>query len=201
MQLITFIRDIPEFKLLNEQDRFVLIKNNFPLIFLMRQCLNYDTNRDLIIYSEAESEEYSIARRQLSCYCYGKQLCLQVNQLCRSVKKISDDDPIVLQLMMVILAFTKITSVEDIVVDEQPALINSKQVYEAQSVYLSLLFRYMTEKYSSYYQAARQYSRLIQKTIQMRMLIRTYQQVLQEQLGNTSDEEINPVFKSVLRLH
>ncbi|CAF1196157.1 unnamed protein product, partial [Didymodactylos carnosus] len=149
----------------------------------------------------AESEEYAVARRQLSCYCYGKQFDLQFNQLCRSIKKISDDDPIILQLMMVILTFTESMLVEDIVVNEQPVLMNSKQVYEAQSIYLSLLFRYMIEKYATYYQAARQYSRLIQKTIQMPVLLRTYQQLLREQLDDASDEEINPVLKSILRLH
>ncbi|CAF0867878.1 unnamed protein product [Didymodactylos carnosus] len=201
MKLITFIRNIPEFKLLNEQDRFVLVKYNFSLIFFMCVCLNYDTNRDLVINLELESEECVIAQRQLLSYCYGKEFNLQFNQLCRSIKKLTDNDPIILQLMMVILTFTKSMFVEDIVVNEQPALTNSKQVYDAQSLYLSLLFRYMIEKYATYYQAARRYSRLIQKTIQMQMLVRTCQQVLQEQLNDTSDGEINPVLKSILRLH
>ena len=131
MKLITFIRNIAEFKLLNEQDRVVLVKNNFPLIFSMCVCLSYDINRDLVIDSEAESEEYAIARRQLSCCCYGKQFDLQFNQVCRSIKKMSDDDPLILQLMMVILTFTEIMSVEDIPVNEQPTLMNSNQVYEA----------------------------------------------------------------------
>jgi hypothetical protein len=102
--------------------------------------------------------------------------------------------------MMVIMIFTKSISVEDIVVNEQSALMNSKQVYEVQSIYTSLLFRYMIEKYSSYYQAARQYSQLIQKIVQMQMSVRTYQQLLQEQLPDTSDEEINPILKTILRL-
>ncbi|CAF4639343.1 unnamed protein product, partial [Didymodactylos carnosus] len=160
-----------------------------------------DTNRDLVINLELESEECVIAQRQLLSYCYGKEFNLQFNQLCRSIKKLTDNDPIILQLMMVILTFTKSMFVEDIVVNEQPALTNSKQVYDAQSLYLSLLFRYMIEKYATYYQAARRYSRLIQKTIQMQMLVRTCQQVLQEQLNDTSDGEINPVLKSILRLH
>ena len=201
MKLITFIRSIPEFKLLDEQDRLVLVKHNFPLTFSMCACLNYDANRDLIINSEAETEEHAVAYRQLACYCYGKQFDLEFNQLCRSIKTISDDDPIILQLMMVIFTFTKVMSVEDIVVHEQPTLVNDKQVYEAQSVYISLLFRYMIKKYAAYYQAARQYSRLIQQTIQMQMLLRTYQQILQEQLDETSGEEINPILKSILHLH
>jgi hypothetical protein len=200
MKLITFIRTIPEFESLTGQDRFMLVKYNSPLIFTMRQCLDYDANRDLVIDSEAESEDYAIACRQLVCYGYGKHLNLQSHQLFRSIKKITNEDPVILQLMMVIMIFTKSISVEDIVVNEQSALMNSKQVYEVQSIYTSLLFRYMIEKYSSYYQAARQYSQLIQKIVQMQMSVRTYQQLLQEQLPDTSDEEINPILKTILRL-
>ncbi|CAF1083081.1 unnamed protein product [Didymodactylos carnosus] len=163
---------IPEFESLTGQDRFVLVKYNSPLVFIMRLCLIYDADRDLVIDSETESEEYAIACRQLSCYGYGEHLDLQSNQLFRSIKKITDEDPVILQLLMVIMIFTRSISVDDIVADEQPALLNSKQVYEAQSIYTSLLFRYMIEKYSSCYQAARQYSQLIQKIVQMQIRYR-----------------------------
>ena len=200
MKFITFIRNLPEFKLLNEQDRFVLVKYNIPLAFSMYACLNYDTDRDLLINLEAESEEHAVVCRQLAYYGYGEHLNLQSKQLLRSIKKITEGDPLILQLMMIIMIFTNSASLEDIVVNEKPDLIYTKQVYEAQSIYLSLLFRYMIEKYASYYQAARQYSQLIQKVVQMQMLVRTYQQVLQEQLVNTSDEEMNPISKSILHL-
>ena len=57
MKLVTFIRNIPEFELLNEQDRFTLFKYNSPLVFFMYLSLNYDTNRDMIINSHVETEE------------------------------------------------------------------------------------------------------------------------------------------------
>ena len=201
MQLITFIRSIPEFKLLNEEDRFVLVKYNFLLIFSMCVCLNYDTSRDLVINLEAESEEYAVACRQLACYCYGEHLQLQGTQLLRSIKKITDEDPVILQLMMIIMIFTNSISVEYIVTNEQPVLMNTEQVYGAQSIYTSLLFRYMIKKYSNYYQAARRYSQLIQKILQIQILVRAHQQLLQEQLVGTSDEEVDPLSKSILRLY
>ena len=201
MKLITFIRNIPEFKLFNEQNRFMLVKYNFPLVFAMGLCLDYDANRDIVIHREAESEEYDVAFRQLSSSCYGKSFDLQVNELLRSTKKIIDDDPIILQLMMVILTFAKINSVEDIAVNEQLAFMNSKQVYEAESIYTSLLFRYMIDKYSTYDQAARRYSQLIQKTVEVKMLVRIYQNFLREQLAGANDGEVNPVFKSIFSLH
>ena len=57
MKLVTFIRNIPEFELLNEQDRFTLFKYNSPLVFFMSLSLNYDRNRDMIINSHVETEE------------------------------------------------------------------------------------------------------------------------------------------------
>ncbi|CAF0816571.1 unnamed protein product [Adineta steineri] len=201
MKLITFIRSIPEFEFLNEQDRFILFKYNSPLVLYMRICLCYDINRDLVFDPEAQSEECAIACKQLSQYCYGEQLDSASTQLFRSIKNVTDDDPIILQLMLIILTFTKSLSVENIVENEQSTFMNSKQVDEAQSIYASLLFRYMIKKYSTYYQAARQYSQLIQKILQTQMLIRTFQQFFQEQLVDTRDDELNPIMKSILGLH
>lgn len=200
MKLITFIRAIPEFELLNEHDRFTLFKYNSPLVFFMRLCLNYDTNRDLVIISEVESDEYATACKQLSYFCYGEQLHSELNRLLRSLKETADDDPVILQLIMVILVFVKGASAENIVPTEELVLMNSKQVFEVQSSYASLLFRYLMRKNSTYYKAVRQYSQLIQKTIQMQLLVQRYQKFLQEQLIDTRDEEINPVMKSILRL-
>jgi hypothetical protein len=99
------------------------------------------------------------------------------------------------------MIFTKSVSVEDIVANKQSTFVNSKQFYGVQSIYTSLLFSYMIEKYSSYYEAARRYSQLIQNIVQMQMLVRTYQQLLQEQLGDINDEEINTISQSILRLY
>jgi len=201
MKLVTFIRNIPEFELLNEQDRFTLFKYNSPLVFFMYLSLNYDTNRDMIINSHVETEEYAIACKQLSFYCYGEQLTSQLNRLLRSVKEIVENDAIILQLMMIILVFVKGASMGDIVSNQELILFDSEQVYQAQSTYISLLFRYMIKKQSTYDQAVRQYSQLIQKIIQMQMLVQTHQQFLQQQLIGTRDEEVNPVMKSILCLH
>ncbi|UJR17948.1 hypothetical protein I4U23_004847 [Adineta vaga] len=200
LKIITFIRSIPEFELLNEQDRFILVKYNSPLVFFMRLCLHYDMQKDLIIDCQAENEERAMLLKQLSYYCFGDPLELLSTEVLRSIKKITDDDPNILQLMLIILTFAKSVSAEDIVLNEQPILVNSKQVYEIQSIYTNLLFRYMIEKYSTYNQAIRHYSQLIQKILQMQVLIRNYQEFLHEQLTGTSDDEVNPIIKSILRL-
>jgi hypothetical protein len=116
----------------------------------------------------------------MSFYCYGEQFCLQSDQLFRSMKEIADNDSIILQLMAIILMFAKSASIEDSAAAQELVLTNSKQVYEAQSIYTSLLFRYMIQIYPTYYQTVCQYSRLIQKTIQMQMLLRKYQHFFQE---------------------
>ncbi|CAF0815867.1 unnamed protein product [Adineta steineri] len=138
MKLITFIRSIPEFEFLNEQDRFILFKYNSPLVLYMRICLCYDIDRDLVFDPEVQSEEYAIVCKQLSQYCFGKQLDSASTQLFRSIKNVTDDDPIILQLMLIILTFTKSLSVENIVENEQSTFMNSKQVDEAQSIYAKL---------------------------------------------------------------
>ena len=117
-----------------------------------------------------------------------------------SISKIADNDPMILQLMMTILVFVKTDSAEDAADNRESLLISGRQVFEAQSIYTSLLFRYMMEKYSTYHEAVRRYSQLIQKTIQMQMLARTYQTYLQEQLHGITDDEINPILKSIIHL-
>lgn len=200
LKLVAFFRNIPEFESLCGRDRFILFKYNCPLVFFIRLCLNYDTSRDLIIDSEADTEEYAVACKHMAYQCYGEQLPVQLNQLYQSTKEIVGDDPLILQLMMIIMVFANNVSVEDIAVSEDVALSNSRQVYQAQSIYTSLLFRYMMGKYSTYDQAVWRYSRLIQKTIQMQMLAQTYRKFLQEHLIDARDEEIHPVMKSILRM-
>lgn len=201
VQLITFIRNTPEFESLNGHDRFILVKYNSSLLMCMYRCLHFDVNRDLVIDAEVESEEYAIAVQQISRCCYGMEVSLQMDQLCRSIKKITDDDPIILQLMIIIMTFVKGNEIEEIIMNEELSLLSNKQVYEGQSTYTSLLFRYMIEKYSGYYQAVRQYSQLIQKIMQTQMLVQTYRKLSREQLADASDDEIHPILKSALDLH
>ncbi|CAF1469057.1 unnamed protein product [Adineta ricciae] len=200
MQLITFIRSIPEFESLNEQDRFILVKYNAPLTLYVRLCLHYDLQKELVIVSEVENEEHAAVCKKLCLYSFGNQIESLSTELFRSIKKITGDDPVIFQLMLVILTFTKSVTAEDLIMNDQPVLVNSKQVYEIQSIYTNLLFRYMLQKYSTYNQATRQYSRLIQKILQIQLLVRTYQEFLHEQLVDTGDDEINPIIKSILRL-
>lgn len=200
IKLITFIRYIPEFESLNEQDRFTLFKYNSVLVFFLRLSLNYDIKRDLIIDSEVDSEEYAIACNQMSCNSYGEQLFSQLKQSLRSLKLIADCDPIILQLLMIIFVFVKGASTEHMIPNEELILTNIKQVCEAESIYTSLLFRYLMQKHANYSQAIRQYSQLIHKIIQMQILVEIHQKFLQEHLINTKDDELNPVMKSILRL-
>jgi len=201
LKLITFIRSIPEFELLNEQDRFIIVKYNSPIVIYMYFCLHYNRQKNLVLISDAETEEHAMACQQLSFYCFGVEIELLSVELYRSIKELTNDDPIILQLILVILIFTKSVSAEDIVENEQPIVVSSKQVYEAQSIYADLLFRYMIEKYSTYDQAALRYSKLIQKIFQMQLLARAYQEYLREQLADTRDDELNPITKSILRIN
>ena len=164
-------------------------------------CLHYNRQKNLVLISDAETEEHAMACQQLSFYCFGVEIELLSVELYRSIKELTNDDPIILQLILVILIFTKSVSAEDIVENEQPIVVSSKQVYEAQSIYADLLFRYMIEKYSTYDQAALRYSKLIQKIFQMQLLARAYQEYLREQLADTRDDELNPITKSILRIN
>ncbi|CAF1039905.1 unnamed protein product [Didymodactylos carnosus] len=159
----------------------------------MRLCLTYNVEKDLCIEAEMDEEHAKYMR-----HCFGEEVPTMVKQLTQSVIDSCNRDPLIMQVMLIVMTFIKGLSTEDITALQEPILYNNKQVFEAQSVYTGLLFRYMIDKYSSYLNAVKKYSQLIEKIMQIQTASRKFQQLVCPQLATMV--EINPIVKSLLRI-
>ena len=201
LRLIKFIRNIPEFALLNENDRFILVQNNSPQVLCMYLSLNYDIDRGFVIDTSIEGQEYAFIADQWRRHHLGEQLYSQLHKMFRSIKEITNSDPIILQVIMVILLFAKSILLEDAAINEHLFFQNDKQIFQTQSIYIDLLFRYMVQKFSTYDQAVRQYAQIIHKIVQLITINWNYRQILEKELINIEIDELNPILKSILRFN
>ena len=152
MNFIKFVQSISEFELLNEQDRLTLVKFNLYFSIVIHDPLIFDPNTELWysnhdkINSTSASEKILAQRfKNLYTICFGHELtqeCIAVNH---ALIKLTNNDPMIIQLLMIIVIFLKGLSL-----DENPSsiLIDTKTVLHIQLKYIDLLIRYLLQRIS-----------------------------------------------------
>ncbi len=199
VKLINFIRQIPEFEELDESDRLILVKHNLTLLFLIRHALTYDTTRELIYHDNLNGsispsdEAYAQHCKSLFILCYGYEFNREALSILRSVCDIVDKDPIVVQLLMLIMIFLKGLSIND---DQQPPLNDAKHVFRIHSKYTDLLFRYFIHR-SSFDAAVLKMIRITEALIRSQRLMRDFHQYIKSKVDVNY---VNPLMRSLLNL-
>jgi hypothetical protein len=200
VKLINFLREIPEFEQLDEHDRLILVKYNLTLLFLMRHSLTFDSVREIcyeLDTSDAISptdEAFAQHYKSLFILCYGYEFNRAVMSILHVLVNLINKDPSVTQLLMIIMIFSKGLSADD---DDQEPLLNDEQrVFNAQSKYTDLLFRYLMEK-SSFESVAIKMMRITEQLIKIQQVFRDFQQHIKNKVDINY---INPLMKSLFRL-
>jgi len=143
-RLITFYKLLPEFSSLNEQDKLILIKyNTLPLLFI-RAALNYDPVAD--IYHERGTDD---------CVFPGKDLiqCFSLHQYERSTRCVcrilnaSQNDRILIQILLIIMLFSKGSSLCTYLDEAEPVAGDVLSIYNAQNIFIDLLWKYCENKF------------------------------------------------------
>jgi len=199
IKLINFIRQIPEFEELNENDRLILVKHNLTLLFVIRHALTFDTTRELVYDDNLSSsvspsdEAFAHHCKSIFILCYGYEFNREFLSILRSVCHIVDQDPIVVQLLMLIMIFLKGLSIND---DQQPSLNDGKHVFHIHSKYTDLLFRYFIHR-SSFDAAVLTMMRVTEVLIRSQRLIRDFHRYVKSKVDAT---HVNPLMRSLLNL-
>ena len=199
LKLINFLRQIPEFDQLNEGDRLMLVKHNLTLLFMVFHALTFDTTRELIYhnnlsYSVSSSDE-AFAQHCKSLYilCYGYEINREFFAILRTFSDIIDKDPIVVQLLMVMMIFLNgLWATED----QQSLLNDGFHVFHIHSKYTDLLFRYLMER-SSFDAAALKMMQITNVLIKGQRMMRDFHQNVKMKVDPNC---INPLMKSLLHL-
>jgi hypothetical protein len=199
VKLINFLREIPEFDQLDERDRLILVKYNLTLLFLLRHVLSFDSRREICYDHEingpvSPSEEaFAQHCKSLFILCYGYEFNRIVMSILHSLVDIVNKDPIIVQLLMLIMIFSKGLSADD---DQQSILFDGRSVFYAQSKYTDLLFRYLIER-SSLDAATTKMIRVTEQLLKIQRVWRDFEQYVKSRVDLTN---INPLMKSLLRL-
>jgi hypothetical protein len=199
LKLINFLREIPEFEQLDEHDRLILVKYNLTLLFLLRHSLTFDPAREICydldtpdVISPTE-EAFAHHCKSLFILCYGYEFSRAVMSILHVMFNLINKDPIITQLIMLIMIFSKGLSADD---DQEPILNDEQRVFNAQSKYTDLLFRYLMEK-SSFEIVAIKMTRITEQLLKIQKVSRDFQQYLKDKVDVTY---INPLMRSLLHL-
>ncbi|UJR23930.1 hypothetical protein I4U23_026902 [Adineta vaga] len=199
VKLINFVRIIPEFEQLDEHDRLILVKYNLTLLFLIRHSLNFDSARELCYDLDTtdvvspNDEAFAQHCKSLFILCYGYEFNRTIMSILHILVNIVNKDPIIVQLLMLIAIFSKGLSSGD---EQEPILNDQYSVYNAQSKYIDLLFRYLLQK-SSFEIVVVKMTRITEQLMKIQKVMRDFQQYIRSKVDLT---HINPLMKSLLHL-
>jgi hypothetical protein len=141
MKLIHFFQQIDEFENLNVDDRFTLVKYNLLPLFLIQKCHCYDP---LTGKFANRSNEDASKRRQFFALCYGSSGIRETYlNFIRSFSMITDYDSTLINLILVMLLFSKGLSMSE----NEPILNDVLAVNKAQSHYARLTWNYLLYKH------------------------------------------------------
>ncbi|CAF1125607.1 unnamed protein product [Rotaria sordida] len=199
IKLINFLREIPEFKQLDEDNRLILVKYNLTLLFFMYHSLNFDSVREIFYDLDTgdtvspNEEAFAQYRKSLFILCYGYEFNKTVMSIFHVLANIINKDPIIIQLLMLIMIFSKGLSAND---DHEPLLNDERHVFYAQSKYTDLLFRYLMEQ-SSFEVVIMKITHIIEQLLKIQKVSRDFRQYIRSNIDVT---HVNPLMKSLLHL-
>ncbi|CAF0975383.1 unnamed protein product [Adineta steineri] len=199
VKLINFIREIPEFEQLDEHDRLILVKYNLTLLFLIRHSLTFDSVRELCYDLDTTDtisptdEAFALQCKSLFILCYGYEFNQAVIAILHVLVNIVNKDPIIVQLLMLIMIFSKGLSADN---EREPILNDEQRVYHAQAKYTDLLFRYLLQK-SSYENVTTKMTRITEQLLKIQKLLRDFHQYIKSKVDLN---HINPLMRSLFQL-
>ena len=143
-RLITYFKLLPEFSSLNDHDKFILIKHNTFTLSYIRAALNYNPLTNT--YHEPNTGE---------CVFTGNDLiqCLSLHQYERSINCIRNlldaslDDRFLLEVLLIIMVFSKGSSICTYIGEMEPVAHDTLSIYQAQNVFIDILWKYCENKF------------------------------------------------------
>ncbi|UJR13072.1 hypothetical protein I4U23_000096 [Adineta vaga] len=200
MKLINFIRLIPEFDLLKEEDRIILVKSNLILLLVLRELLLFDYKKQIIyddninITNQFEKDKFAHCFKSLCILFYGyEEIEFYLSNLSFIINIIDDNDPLIIQLLMIILLFQKGISINN---EYLWSLIDEKTIFHIHFKYIELLFRYLIHRYS-FSKAIFKILNIVQSIFKIQLSAKRYQEIVQMKNDN---HLINPLLKSLLEI-
>ncbi|CAF4159828.1 unnamed protein product [Adineta steineri] len=185
---------------LNENDWLFILKYNLCSLILVRDSLTFDTTRELCYeddvddrYNSMSSNNKAFAERWKSLFmlCYSYELNRLLFNILHTLHSLIDNDPIIVQLLMLSMIFLKGSSCLE---RQEPILDDSKHVFYLHSKYTDLLFRYLI-KQSSFNTAVIKMMHFVEVFMKYQRLSKDFHQEIKSKVDV---DNISPFMKSFL---
>ena len=143
-RVITYMKLLPEFIIINEHDKLILTKyNTFTLAFI-RAALNYDPYTDT--YHEPNTDDCVFAGRDL-IECFSFYQYEQSTRCIRNLLVASCNDRFILQVLVIIILFSKGAAICTVLEEMEPIARDIYSIFHAQNIFIELLWKYCEKKY------------------------------------------------------
>lgn len=194
LRFINFFRRIGEFEALHADDRLILIKYNLLPLFPISKCYNYNPNNDCM--SSENSEEAEKHRRFFTLFGASNAVRESFINLILSLVKITEQDPVLLSLLLVILLFSQGLSMSD----DEPPLKDPLAVTRAQSHYIEVLWNYMVNKQGET-KTCKWFTQLLNMILLIQSAGKRTREFFSDQLKTSNSvDKIGPLMQSVLHI-
>ncbi|UJR19437.1 hypothetical protein I4U23_022567 [Adineta vaga] len=151
---INFFRQTNEFKCLNDDDRFILIKFNIFPLFILSKCFNYKPFNDCCSRQNCKEVE---KLRRFFMLCGAENDFRDVfASLIRSLIDVTEQDLVLISILSIILIYSHGSLFDD----NEPLLKDPLAVYRAHTHYTELLWNYLLNKFGEF-QACKRFSQLL----------------------------------------
>jgi len=143
-RLITYFKLIPEFFLLNENDKLILIKYNTFTLAIIRAALNYNLLTDT--YHEPNTDDCVFSGKDI-IQCFSLHQYEQSTRCVRNLVNASLNDRFLLQIFLIIILFSKGSAICTDIDEMEPIAQNILSIYQAQNIFIDLLWKYCENKF------------------------------------------------------
>jgi hypothetical protein len=191
-RLITYFKLMPEFSALNEHDKLILIKYNIFALAFIRSVLNYDPVTDN--YQEYDTDECIFAGKDL-IQCFSLHQYEQTTHCINRLFYAAQNDRILVQILLLIMLFSKGSSVCIYGDEGEPLAKDILSIYHAQNIFIDLLWKYCENKFG-YVKAIQIWIKLVTGSIEA--ILQAYNTRSNYIQNNAVAEQLVPLMKSVM---
>ncbi|CAF1306092.1 unnamed protein product [Adineta steineri] len=190
IKIINFLRLVPEFVSLCEDDRLALVKYNIIPLVCLHDILVFDRKTELL-YNTMEFTTLSSNNKNLCYLFYGYERMNNYISYIHTIINLIDNDKMTIQLLMLVLIFLKGATIND---EQIWLLSNPQNVFNAHLKYVDLLFRYLMEKFL-FDIAVIKMIRLVENIFKLQATSQDFQEKIRR---DATTVEIHPLMKTLL---
>ncbi|CAF2251550.1 unnamed protein product [Rotaria magnacalcarata] len=190
IRLITYLRKIPEFELIDSDDRVTLVKRNLLAVVFMHIVLLYDPIADT--YHEHNTQD-PIFQGKDWIEILGNEFYHELTVTSRKLIQILEYDRVAVKIILLIILFTKGFCAYDI--EHESSLNNPWVVHNTQILYIELLYKYCSHQYG-FETTINLFSKLINQLFAIQRLSAHLKHLVH---SNIDAAQLSPLMQSVLQ--